>query len=154
RTDRKPLVFGSALDPDGMRASAGVPGSVDGPSAFDAYNYREQGDATGAVVGRTGQGASQVVHVPDNTRVVDTSSTHGDESRGTGRPNMSDPGESLTLTSRADRYAVFDDTPATFKRTHVSNTEGDGDEWAAADEANALVGRAVNGLPGNVTAIN
>jgi hypothetical protein len=38
---------------------------------------------------------------------VDTSSMHGKE--GTGQPNMSQAGESQALTTRVDRYAVFED---------------------------------------------
>lgn len=44
---------------------------------------------------------------PVGPRTFDASSTHGHEGVTTGRPNMSEPGESLGLTTRADRYAVF-----------------------------------------------
>jgi hypothetical protein len=54
-------------------------------------------------------------------RTVDLSSMHGSGDTGTGMPNMSDEDESLTVTTRSDRMAVFG---ATFTGNDFSSEEG------------------------------
>lgn len=75
-----------------------------------------------------------MVHQPQ-PQMFDASSQHGREGAGTGMPNMAPAGESLALTSRADRYAVFggergDDLP-----TSPYDPQPDGPRYAAMGDA-------------------
>lgn len=82
--------------------------------------------------GKDGGGHDGFVHV--EPRVMDASSTHGHEGVGTGMPNMSAPGESLALTTRADRYTVFGDLPEDL-RVVPYDPAPDGRRYAAMGDA-------------------
>jgi hypothetical protein len=67
--------------------------------------------------------------------MFDASSMHGSDDTGTGRPNMAPAGESLALTSRADRYAVFGHDPVDDLPTCPFDPQPDGPRYAAMGDA-------------------
>lgn len=88
-------------------------------------------DATPPLVAATPMAAA----IPPT--MFDASSQHGREGVGTGVPNMADPGESLALTSRADRYAMFGIDPADPEHLATSPYDPlpDGPRYAAMGDA-------------------
>jgi hypothetical protein len=110
-----PDARGEEADADGVRAASGVPGRVDDPEVgvFESRFARNGRGAPEDVCpplkaqsGETGKGDAAPLVYGAETYTFDISSTHGDEESGTGVPNMSAPGESLTVTTRSDRMAV------------------------------------------------
>lgn len=80
-------------------------------------------------------------------QVFDASSQHGSEDTGTGVPTVSDPDESLPLTTRADRYGIvaYDVQPVSSTKQQANALEAKETEVAGALTESAVNRRSDRG---------